>query len=376
MNMRRHLRKIGLWISALAFCAFLIVASGIVPIKASSGHWRVTEWLLHFAMRRSIATHSLGIEVPPLDDPVLVMKGAGHFEFGCRPCHGSAEFSEPVIPHQMTPHPPYLPPSISKWDPEELFYIVKHGVKFTGMPAWPSRQRDDEVWALVAFLRRLPSLNEVEYRRLAVGDNRPEKGPSINELDVGTAPQAVIQNCSSCHAVDGRGRGAGAFPRLAGQSAKYMENALRAYANEERHSGIMQPIAASLGEPAMRELSRYYASLGGSPAAPVREADRAAIERGALIAENGIPKQRVASCTDCHGPGGAHHKKAYPLLAGQYADYLLLQLQLFKDGRRGGSEYAHIMRKIAARLQPDQMRDVALYYESIVDGVDKNRADK
>ncbi len=65
-------------LGGLAIGGFLIAASGIVPIKASSGHWAITDWFLHFAMRRSIATQSLGIESPALDGPGLVLKGAGH----------------------------------------------------------------------------------------------------------------------------------------------------------------------------------------------------------------------------------------------------------------------------------------------------------
>ena len=58
-------------------------------------------------------------------------------------------------------------------------------------------------------------------------------------------------------------------------------------------------------------------------------------------------------------------KEAYPLPAGQYADYLKLQLQLFQKGHRGGSAYAHLMHPVATRLTPEQIRDVALYLESV-----------
>lgn len=56
---------------------------------------------------------------------------------------------------------------------------------------------------------------------------------------------------------------------------------------------------------------------------------------------------------------------AYPLLAGQYADYLVLQLELFKGGRRGGSPYAHLMSRVAARMTSEHMRDVGNYYASL-----------
>jgi cytochrome c553 len=89
------------------------------------------------------------------------------------------------------------------------------------------------------------------------------------------------------------------------------------------------------------------------------------IERGKAIASRGIPSQRVPICVHCHGPGATHRNPAYPGLAGQDAAYLILQLELFKKGHRGGSAYAHLMRPVATRLTPEQMRDVALYYASL-----------
>ena len=342
----------------------LVVVSGLVPIKASSGHWPITEWFLHFTMRRSIATHSLGIKAPPLDDPDLVLKGAAHYEIGCRSCHGSPGMRQPRIPRAMTPHPPELPARIRELKTRELFYVVKHGVKFTGMPAWPALHRDDEVWAVVAFLQKLPELDEAAYHRLIHGEP-PPTAPIETLGGMQKIPQAATQTCARCHGGDGLGRGSGAFPHLAGQRLDYLQNALEAYTRGERHSGIMEPIAAGLSAETIRELARHYASLDAAPPAPTGAQDAAAIERGKTIAQHGIPKQRVPSCVDCHAQEGKRHKPAYPALASQPADYLVLQLELFQKVHRGGSAYAHLMHAVAPRLTPEQMRDVALYFESV-----------
>src|SRR5690606_33678132 len=88
---------------------FLVAASGLIPIKASAGHWPITEWFLAFTMKRSTATHSLGVDVPPgLDNPDLILKGAGHYEFGCRSCHGAPGTPRPRIVDGMLPAPPEL----------------------------------------------------------------------------------------------------------------------------------------------------------------------------------------------------------------------------------------------------------------------------
>lgn len=370
--MRRPLRLakyFALFLAVLVVGGFLMVASGIIPFTASSGHWAVTRWLLHFAMQRSVATHSIGIKTPSLDsldDPSLVLKGAGHYESGCRFCHGSPELRHPRVAAAMTPPPPYLPSKIPHWEPEELFYIVKHGVKFTGMPAWPTRHRDDEVWAMVAFLRALPALDVATYRKLVSGNPAPRLEPPVQALlEREEILETVTESCGRCHGVNGLGRGAGAFPRLAGQRATYLDAALQAYARGERHSGMMEPVSARLSRKEMQALARYYANL--ERAAPARSLPQAAaaIARGKTIAHQGIPRDGVPSCIDCHGPSPTPKNPFYPLLAGQDADYFVLQLELFKKEQRGGSPYAHLMRTTAHRLTPEQMRNVALYYASL-----------
>jgi cytochrome c553 len=128
----------------------------------------------------------------------------------------------------------------------------------------------------------------------------------------------------------------------------------------------MQPIAAGLDAEARRRLADHYASLPGEHGAhAAAPADEASIARGREIALRGVPERGIPSCKDCHGPGGAGHNPAYPGLPGQYASYIVLQLELFKERRRGGSPFAHLMDQVAPRLTPEEMRDVAAYYASL-----------
>ncbi len=359
-------------------------ASGVIPIKASSGHWPITEWFLKASMSRSVSTHSIGIKAPSLDDPRLVLLGAGHYETACRSCHGSPTHHHPRVAAAMTPHPPYLPPRIDNWEPEELFYIVKHGMKFTGMPAWPADHRDDEVWAMTAFLLEYRTLDAEGYRQLVFGEGlpnpeevAPNEGVTFEALPDSQPARHVIRvNCARCHGHDGLGRGLGAFPKLAGQSREYLTMALQAYADSERASGVMEPIAAALEPTTIEALADYFSQLeaepdGASPE-PIASANKfqpahknEALERGQNIAHQGLAKQRVPACQDCHGPAREHGNSAYPILDGQYAPYLVMQLKLFQSGHRGGSEYAHLMEHVAPCLNAQQIEDVATYYESL-----------
>lgn len=368
--MKRRTLKIGVGLLVLAAGGLLISVSGIIPVKASSGHWPITEWLLQFSMSRSIATHSLGVDVPPLDDPGLVLKGAGHYDFGCRSCHGAPGEPQPRIARAMLPRPPELVPRIRESNAKKLFHVVKHGLKFTGMPAWPAQQREDEVWAMVAFLLKLPELDESSYAQLVNRESAPVAPIQALEptATVPEIPSAVNRTCVRCHGSDGLGRNSNVFPKLAGQRREYLENALAAYARGSRHSGIMEPMAAGLDDDMIRSLAEYYSRLPPAVAAggrPQEQEDASVRALGRRIALEGIPARRLPACVECHGPNGRRTKDAYPSLAGQPADYLLLQLKLFKDGQRGGSGYAHLMDEVAPRLEPEEMRAVALYFESL-----------
>jgi cytochrome c553 len=347
---RWHL-VLGAW--TLSILGLVTLLSGVIPIQASSGHWRATSWVLDLIKRRSVAFYSQSIEPPRLDDPSLIARGAAHYERGCRPCHGSPAARRPPLMMKMTPHPPFLPERVGRWTDAELFQIVRHGIKFTGMPSWPAPARNDEVWSMVAFLRTLERMQPSQYWRLAIGE------PS----HPGSA-MPVIAVCAACHGADGAGRDGGGFPVLAGQSASYMKRALDAYAQGARYSGVMGPIAAAL-DPAARDAAiGHYAAqplrsrAGGSQALGAEALAKAAA--GEQLALRGHPQHRVPACVECHRRSDRHPD--YPRLDGQHAEYLLLQLQLFKAGARGGSPLAEIMRPIAERLTADQQKNVAAYF--------------
>lgn len=382
----KHVRLILLLAGAALVGAVVFAWSGVYSVAATSGHYPFFREFLTFALRQSVETHAAGIEAPPLDDPAIIRRGAGHYQGGCAPCHGAPGQSRNPITRRMLPESPYLPDHIAKWDSAQLFWIVKHGIKYAGMPAWVAPSREDEVWSVVAFLRRLPEMDAPTYRRLAFGevaDATAGAGEGLRLLLLNGPVADGLAACARCHGFDGNGGGTGAFPRLAGQTPEYLYEALKNYSLGARPSGIMQPVAAELEDTEMRALAAYYAGLPAAPA-PGRSAggpDSAALALGRRIAEEGLPDQRVAACAGCHGPKQEPLHPLYPKLAGQSAPYVAAQLELWVRGVRGrqyqgplsqimglavGTEPGHGQLDEAVwALTRAQMRAVALYYASL-----------
>jgi cytochrome c553 len=235
--------------------------SGLFNVAATSKHSRPVAWLLHYVMQRSVARHANALVVPDLSDPALIRRGAAHFTAGCAPCHGAPGQLASPIAQQMTPVPPGLYSADRDFTPSQLFWIVKHGVKMTAMPAWPAPNRSDEIWAMVAFLEELPHLNTAAYAQLAEGATPSTFLPQQESVaSDGTFDPA---SCARCHGADGRGENR-VFPALAGMSADKIEQALRDYRDGSRPSGFMQPVAATLSDAAIAAAAKYYASLPAS----------------------------------------------------------------------------------------------------------------
>jgi cytochrome c553 len=130
----------------------------------------------------------------------------------------------------------------------------------------------------------------------------------------------------------------------------------------------MQPLVVGLDKQTLQQLATHFAQLpvDGVAAADINTApEPAVIARGETIAQQGIPQQGVPACQHCHGPDAVVDNPLFPDIAGQSADYLTKQLELWAAGQRGGSVYAHVMRAVARGLEPDQIRAVAGYFATL-----------
>lgn len=145
--------------------AGLFIGSGLYNPGADSPHWKVTYFLIQAVRERSVEHHAAGIALPAnLDDPQVILKGAGQYAAMCTGCHLAPGMKDTELRPGLYPRPPNL--SKSRVDPREAFWIIKHGLKMSAMPAWGMSHDDATIWSMVAFLQKLPGMTAAQYKAM------------------------------------------------------------------------------------------------------------------------------------------------------------------------------------------------------------------
>ncbi|HEY7690489.1 MAG TPA: cytochrome C, partial [Dongiaceae bacterium] len=237
---------------------------------------------------------------------------------------------------------------------------VKHGIKYTGMPAWVAQSRDDEVWALVAFLKRLPALDVQSYRALAMGSVKVAE-QSGRDIATADATTEAMSACARCHGAENRAPLSKLVPILHGQPREFLAAALQAFSSGNRDSGIMEPVATDLAADTMRKVAEFYAGLT-PPASTAASAAEPSLAIGRSLAREGLPSGRIPPCLTCHD---SEALAQYPRLAGQNAPYMINRLRLWKNGGSPDKGMAEIMGPIARLLSEEQIDAVSAYFASL-----------
>lgn len=156
----------------LVLAALAALYSGLFSVSASYPHGAVTEWLLHTAMAQSVRRHAR--EVPPAPARLAgrEREGAVLYREMCAQCHGAPGVAPDELGQGLMPPAPEFAKEAVHWSAEELFWIIKNGVRLTGMPAWGPTHTDEQIWTIAAFLLTLSELTPEKYRQLAGGEPR------------------------------------------------------------------------------------------------------------------------------------------------------------------------------------------------------------
>lgn len=164
--MKTILVTLGVAALAASVAVLLFVYSGIYDVSASSPHGSVSRWLLETTTHVSVERRADQVEVPALDDRSMVLAGVNDFEQMCVQCHGSPGKVPGAVGQGLNPPAPALSESAAEMTAAELFWITKHGIRMTGMPAWGATHEDDALWPVVAFMATLPDLDQAAYAEM------------------------------------------------------------------------------------------------------------------------------------------------------------------------------------------------------------------
>ena len=164
------------------------IYSGIYDVSASSPHGSISRWLLETTMHASVERRAEQVDVPDLDNQSLVLAGVNDFEEMCVQCHGAPGREPDAVGKGLTPPPPDLSESAEAMTAAELFWITKHGIKMTGMPAWGETHEDAALWPVVAFVTTLPELDAAGYAEML--ESAEGMGHHTDDANAGADPHA------------------------------------------------------------------------------------------------------------------------------------------------------------------------------------------
>jgi mono/diheme cytochrome c family protein len=136
---------------------------GVYNVAADDPHWSITYRAMETLRQRSIGTRSAAIQVPPLDDPALIRSGAGNYNSMCVGCHLRPDAADTELSLGLYPQPPAWS-ALGTVEPREAFWVIKHGIKMSGMPAWGRSMDDRYIWGMVAFMRQFPGMTAAQYQ--------------------------------------------------------------------------------------------------------------------------------------------------------------------------------------------------------------------
>jgi mono/diheme cytochrome c family protein len=144
----------------------LFVESGIYNIGADDHHTKATLTLITQLRDRSIQARLGSIQPQLVATPAMIQSGAEHYAALCAGCHLAPGVTKSDLRTGLYPHPPNLAQEDLQ-ESRRTFWIIKHGIKMSAMPAWGKTLDDAAIWDVVALVRKLPGMTPEDYQQLA-----------------------------------------------------------------------------------------------------------------------------------------------------------------------------------------------------------------
>lgn len=171
----KHVITVSAVLAVLAVGAGAFAYSGLYNIGADDPHTKPVYAFMQELRMRSIARQAQSLKVPDLSDPALIRQGAGNYNAMCSGCHLAPGHQPTELSKGLYPSPPALADTVRNV-PAHDFWVIKHGIKASGMPAWGKSMQDQYIWGMVAFLQQLPKLDDAHYDALVASSGGHSHG--------------------------------------------------------------------------------------------------------------------------------------------------------------------------------------------------------
>ena len=153
--------------------AAFVVKTGRLPIAATTPP-DIVDRVAVTAKFKAVVRHADGLQVTLPTDAASVARGRDHYVENCLPCHGAPGVKRAEFAQGMNPTPPDIDGALQSYTDAQLFWVIKNGIRATGMPAFGVNHKDDEIAAIAAFVRHTPKLSPEERQELAAAAPRDD----------------------------------------------------------------------------------------------------------------------------------------------------------------------------------------------------------
>lgn len=238
--MKKFLAGIFVALGSLVIGALVVNFTGMAPVAATGKDPAVVEWFLHSSYERAVEKNAAVVSVPAnLASSDNILKGAKNFAAMCAGCHTAPGSNATATSKGLNPPPPSASELAVERSAAERFWVIKNGVKMTGMPAFgPAHDNESDLWALVAFTEKLPTLNASGYQQMVkLGKAAFPESDGHAHSHMGEASQS---NDQPTQAHDDAGHGSDAAKKSKNEGHPAMEKQAESnYTSDaEEHGGV------------------------------------------------------------------------------------------------------------------------------------------
>ena len=173
---------------------FLLIWFGVFNVAATDKHWGITRTFLEWVRERSINSNMEQLKAPDLTDEKLIAGGAPNYQAMCVQCHLAPGIKTSEFYQGLNPKPPvFYKGETHDRDPVAAFWIIKNGIKMTGMASWGQSHSDKQIWELIAFINAMPGMGPIAYKKMVGDGEHTHKGSTGAAGHHATSQKSVTQ---------------------------------------------------------------------------------------------------------------------------------------------------------------------------------------